>query len=49
MREWLSAVVVLVIVGFLFYSAINWLMLPSYVSKITDELREIKEVLKERK
>ena len=50
MKEYLlAAVVIPIIVGFLFYSVGNWLMLPGYISQIGDELREIKEILKERK
>lgn len=49
MIEWLRAVVALVIFCFWVYSLINWLMLPTYVDKIANELRGIKEELKERK
>ena len=50
MKEYLlAAVVIPIIVGFLFYSVGTWLMLPGYISQIGNELKEIKEILKERK
>ena len=48
MKEWLSCFFVIIFIVPILYWAIEWITLPRYIEKIGNELKEIKEVLKDK-
>lgn len=48
MKEWLYYVFAMILVVSIVYWAIEWITLPKYIKEIGNELKEIKEALKDK-
>ena len=48
MKEWIFSLIVVGFVIWLTYWTIEWITLPKYIEEIGNELKEIKEALKDK-